>query len=196
MSISMPTTCLHASNRFARARAGLSFLILGLLAASLAVASPAMDPQMSYISDSVAVTGAVENPLTLSVTDLERFPPQQIGEVEMICDTGANIGKKENLRGVLLRDILEQAKLKALTPRDFRKMAVIAKATDGYVAIFSWGEIFDSEVGDHVIVYFRKDGAPLGVEEGQIALISTTDKRTGPRHVRWLNAIEVRQLVK
>ncbi|EXJ14934.1 molybdopterin-dependent oxidoreductase [Imhoffiella purpurea] len=181
--------------------AGVAFLIPGLLAAGLAVAAvdPAAPhgtaPQMSYISETVAVTGAVEQPLSLSVTDLEGFPPQQIGEVDMICDTGVNIGKKENLRGVLLRDILDRAKLKAPAPRDFRKMAVIARATDDYVAVFSWAEIFNSDVGDHVIVYFRKDGAPLGVEEGQIALISTTDQRTGPRHVRWLNRIEVRQLV-
>lgn len=146
------------------------------------------------ISETLAITGAVVNPRTLSVADLERFPPQQIGEFEMICESGANLGKRQNLRGVRLRDILEQAQLKALTPHHFRRMAIIARATDDYIAVFSWAEIFNSAVGDQVIVYFSKDGQPLDDSEGRIALISTTDQRTGPRHVRWLNEIEVRPL--
>lgn len=151
-------------------------------------------PKRGAISETLAITGAVVNPRTLSVADLERFPPQQIGEFEMICESGANLGKRQNLRGVRLRDILEQAQLKALTPHHFRRMAIIARATDDYIAVFSWAEIFNSAVGDQVIVYFSKDGQPLDDAEGRIALISTTDQRTGPRHVRWLNEIEVRPL--
>jgi len=49
-------------------------------------------------------------------------------------------------------------------------------------------------VGDRVLVYFAKDGAPLGAAEGMIALVSIADLRSGPRHVKWLNAIELRQL--
>ncbi|MBK1642806.1 hypothetical protein CKO12_13185 [Chromatium okenii] len=174
-----------------------SLFAVALLSASCAIAAPDHAPApLSYASDAVAITGAVEHPRTLTIADLEQLPPQNISEVTMICDSGVNLGKKANLRGVLLRDILNQAQLKAVTPRDFRKMAIIAKATDNYQVVFSWGELFNSAVGDQIIVYFRQDGQPLGVEEGQIALISTTDLRTGPRHVRWLNAIEVRQIVQ
>ena len=156
---------------------------------------PAMlAPKRSAVSETLAITGAVVHPKTLSVADLERFPPHRIGEFEMICEFGANLGKRENLRGVRLRDILLDAELKALTPKHFRQMAIIARATDGYIAVFSWAELFNSAVGDQVIVYFSKDGRPLDDAEGRIALVSTTDTRTGPRHVRWLNEIEVRPL--
>ncbi|MBK1718703.1 molybdopterin-dependent oxidoreductase [Thiocystis violacea] len=151
-------------------------------------------PKRSAVSESLSITGAVVHPKTLSVADLERFPPHRIAEVEMICEFGANLGKRENLRGVLLRDLLLDAQLKGLTPKHFRKMAIIAHATDGYLAVFSWAELFNSTVGAQVIVYFSKDGRPLDDTEGRIALISTTDSRTGPRHVRWLNAVEVRSL--
>lgn len=151
-------------------------------------------PGHSAVSETLTLTGAVVHPKTLSVADLERFPPHQIGEFDMICESGANLGKRENLRGVRLRDILLDAELKALTPKHFRQMAIIARATDGYIAVFSWAELFNSAVGDQVIVYFSKDGRPLDDAEGRIALVSTTDTRTGPRHVRWLNEIEVRPL--
>jgi len=72
---------------------------------------------------------------------------------------------------------------------------VIASATDGYKVVFSWSEIFNSPVGEGVIVFFEKDGKPLADDEGRIALISSRDLRTGPRHVKWLSGIEVRKIV-
>jgi DMSO/TMAO reductase YedYZ molybdopterin-dependent catalytic subunit len=167
-----------------------------MLAATVVVAQDHGPPQASPMSDAITVGGAVEHPLTLRVADLEQFPPQQLGEVAMICDSGVNLSKEQNLKGVLLRDILNKAQLKAANPRDLRKMVVIANATDHYKAVFSWAEIFNSATGDKVIVYVSKDGQPLGPGEGHIALISPTDQRTGPRHVKWLNGIEVRQIVE
>jgi hypothetical protein len=35
------------------------------------------------------------------------------------------------------------------------------------------------------------DGAPLPDDEGRIALVSLKDTRPGPRHVKWLQAVEV-----
>ena len=76
-----------------------------------------------------------------------------------------------------------------------KKMAIIAGASDGYKVVFSWNEIFNSPIGDGVIVFFEKDGFPLADDEGRIALVSTKDLRTGPRHVKWLQSIEVRKIV-
>jgi hypothetical protein len=70
------------------------------------------------------------------------------------------------------------------------------KATDDYQVVFSWAEIFNSPAGDGIIVYFRKNGLPLGNEEGGIALFSTRDTLPGPRDVKWLNEIEVRLVAK
>ena len=41
----------------------------------------------------------------------------------------------------------------------------------------------------------RPDRVPLADDEGRIALISGKDIRTGPRHVKWLQSIEVRKIV-
>ena len=38
-------------------------------------------------------------------------------------------------------------------------------------------------------------GQPLADDEGRIAMVSTKDTRTGPRHVKWLQGIEVRKIV-
>lgn len=155
------------------------------------VANPAQ-----YMTESITVSGAVENTLKLQVDDLRKFPPQQVGEVPLICQTGANMGKLENLKGVRLRDILERAAVVSRDHNDVKKMIIIATASDGYKVVYSWSEIFNSPIGDGVMVFFEKDGKPLTEDEGRIAMISTKDIRSGPRHVKWLQAIEVRKIAE
>ena len=79
---------------------------------------------------------------------------------------------------------------------DVKKLAIIATATDGYAVVFSWGELYNAPAGEGVIVYYQKNGKALDDNDGEIALISAKDIRTGPRHVKWLNGIEVRKLVE
>jgi hypothetical protein len=71
---------------------------------------------------------------------------------------------------------------------------IVATATDGYKAVFSWSEITNTPVGEGVLVLLERDGRALDDREGRIALISTADQRLGPRHVRNLARIEVRAL--
>ena len=171
------------------------FLVSLLVGGNLAAAENVVDPSQ-YVTDSIAVTGAVENQLKLSVDDLKKFPSQKVSEVSVVCQSGANKGKLENLKGVLLRDILEKAAVVSIGHNDVKKMVVIAIANDGYKVVFSWSEIFNSPIGDGVVVFFEKAGAPLADDEGRIAMVSTKDLRTGPRHVKWLKAIEVRKIVE
>ena len=149
----------------------------------------------SYLSEQVVVDGAVENRLALSVADLRAFPPQKVGSMPVVCQSGATTSTIDSLKGVLLRDVLEKAAVVSKEHNDVKKMAVIATATDGYSVVFSWSEIFNSPVGDGVVVFFEKNGRPLDEEEGRIALISAKDLRTGPRHVKWLTRIDVRKIV-
>ncbi len=144
------------------------------------------------MSDTLVVRGAVEHTLTLSADDLRAFPPQQLAEVMLTRQNGADAGKLQNLKGVRLADLINKAVPVVHDHNDIKKMIVVATATDGYRVVFSWSEIFNSTAGDGMIVYFEKDGKPLGDDEGHIAMVSTKDTKTGPRHVKWLQTLEVR----
>ncbi|WP_153117640.1 molybdopterin-dependent oxidoreductase [Rhodocyclus tenuis] len=156
--------------------------------------SKAADPS-KYVTQSIAVAGAVEHKLRLSVDDLKAFPPSQVSDTPLVCQSGAKVGQLENIKGVLLRDVLEKASVVSKNHNDVKKTVVIAKASDGYKVVFSWSELFNSPLGEGVIVFFEKDGKALEDDEGRIALVSTKDIRTGPRHVKWLKAIEVKKIV-
>jgi len=118
------------------------------------------------VSDTLTVRGVVEHPLTLTVDDLRAMPPQQLAEVMLTKQNGADAGKLQNLKGVRLADLINKAVLVVHDHNDIKKMIVVATATDGYSVVFSWSEIFNSPAGDGMIVYCEKDGKPLGDDEG------------------------------
>ncbi|CBL44562.1 predicted oxidoreductase, molybdopterin binding [gamma proteobacterium HdN1] len=152
---------------------------------------PSIKDAAKYATTSITVAGLVETPLVLDVAALGKFPVQQIGDVQLICQSGADRGKLDGITGTRLRDILEKAKIKAPAHNDVKKMVIVATASDGYKAVFSWNELFNSPIGDGVVVFYAKGGLPLEESEGRIAMVSTQDTRTGPRHVRWLQRIDV-----
>jgi DMSO/TMAO reductase YedYZ molybdopterin-dependent catalytic subunit len=168
----------------------------GALAAATAVSLPAFARDAAASAPpatSVTISGAVEHALTVRVADLRAFPPAQIVELRL-AGRGADPGKASVLLGVRLRDLVDRAKIVKRDHNTVKKLAIIATATDGYKAVFSWNELFNADLGDSVLVIFERDGKALGAEEGPLALISGKDLRTGPRHVKWLQAVEVRQI--
>jgi len=166
-------------------------LLAGLLAASAFAQAP------GAVTTSLTVKGSVEREVTLSVDDLKRLPAQRIDDVRSVRDASGAAGASETSRhyvGCLLRDVLERAKPVEKKRMDFRKSIVIATASDGYRAVFSWAELYLSPIGDGVLVVYERDGVPLDDSEGRIALVSLKDTRPGPRHVKWLQSIELRTL--
>jgi hypothetical protein len=65
-------------------------------------------------------------------------------------------------------------------------------AHDGYEVTFSWHELFNTPVGERVLVAFERAGEPLGVEDGAPVLFSAADILPAPRHVKRLARIVAR----
>jgi DMSO/TMAO reductase YedYZ molybdopterin-dependent catalytic subunit len=144
----------------------------------------------------LTVAGAVQQKLSLSADELRKFPADQILELRL---PGRGAGEQSGpsvVKGVRLRALLDAAKIATADHNTVKKLAIIATATDGYTVVFSWNELFNAELGEAVLVLFERDGQPLNAAEGPLALISGKDIRTGPRHVKWLQAIEVRQIAE
>lgn len=174
----------------------IRFLALAtILWMSAGNAAEKINNDIQFVTEKVAVTGEVERRLNLNVGDLKAFPVKQLGTIPLVCQTGAPMGTIDGLKGVLLRDVLEKASIVSKEHNDVKKMVIIAVAKDGYKVVFSWSEIFNSPIGDDVVIFYEKNGQPLGDDEGRIALISAKDLRAGPRHVKWLSQIEVRKII-
>ena len=89
------------------------------------------------------------------------------------------------------RDVLNEAGLRQEHRRDLRRSYILVTATDGYQIVFSWGEVFNSELGDAIYIAYERNDAPIDNAEGGIALFSLKDTAAGPRFVRGVSAIQV-----
>ncbi|HEX6170363.1 MAG TPA: hypothetical protein VFZ33_11745 [Chitinophagaceae bacterium] len=57
-------------------------------------------------------------------------------------------------------------------------------ASDEYKVVFSWNEIFNSDVGKSVYIITGQDGNWAYVLDNRIALVSSKDHMTGRRYVK------------
>lgn len=168
------------------------FVILHAVATGLAAAcAPVSAPAQTV--DHVEVIGAVRQRLRLSAADLASFPVDQ----QVSASSTRRVGSDERsstVSGVRLISVLERAGLDERDRFDWRKSVVLATATDGYRAVFSWPELVNTDIGRQVLLVYERDGVPLDAREGPVALSASGDLRTGPRHVRNLARLEVRIL--
>ena len=146
-------------------------------------------PAEGYLSTNVQVKGEVENPFTITVNSLQRLDVKNLKSFDVVCQTGVTTSGAQQAKGVLLNDILEKAVIKKEGHKD-RNFYIVVRATDGYMATFSWIELFINNTGKGVYLIYEKDGKPLE-ETGEMELISNNDEKTGPRHVSWVKSIEV-----
>jgi DMSO/TMAO reductase YedYZ molybdopterin-dependent catalytic subunit len=150
--------------------------------AALAAVCVAAHAEPSAVSQELRVTGEVERQLVLSLEGLRDIARRR------------GLAQSQGYAGVRLSDLLDEARIRSDAPRALRRTYVVAIATDGYQAVFSWGELFNSALGREVIVAIERDAAPLRDGEGRFALVSLADLRPGPRHVKWLARIDVRRV--
>ncbi len=145
-----------------------------------------------FISNKIEVIGEIETPLSLTVDSLKKMNVATIENFNVVCQSGANMKVNKTCKGILLKDILEKAKIKQSNHKD-RNFYIVARATDNYKATFSWAEIFNNPTGENVFVLFEENGMPIKVK-GEMILICKNDIKTGPRHVFWLKSIEINRV--
>ena len=158
--------------------AARALVLAGMLACGVALAQESK----SLVSTRLEVTGLARRTLSLSVEDLRALAKRR-GQA-----AAGGYG------GIRLTDLLEESDITQDERHALRRTYVVAVATDGYQAVFSWGELFNTSIGQGVLVAFERDAQPLRDGEGRIALVSTGDNRIGVRHVKWLTRIEVRRI--
>ncbi|WP_264535311.1 molybdopterin-dependent oxidoreductase [Flavobacterium sp. N1736] len=143
---------------------------------------------LKLVNHQIEVKGEIEFPLQLSIDSLQKMKVATISNFKIIGQNGDV--KKDNKisKGVLLKDILEKAKIKQKDHKD-RNFYIVARASDDYKATFSWAEIFNNPTGENTYVLFEENGKPI--KNGEMVLICKNDVKTGPRHVYWLKSIEV-----
>lgn len=148
----------------------------------------------AHAADDLVIAGDVRRTLSLDVAALRAMPAAAQTTFRSTREIAGQPQAATTLQGVRLLGLLEQAGLAERDRFDWRKTVVVAIARDGYRAVFSWPELSNTVGGAQVMVSYERDGAPLDAQEGPLAIHAPGDTRSGPRHVKWLQRIEVRIL--
>lgn len=143
---------------------------------------------LKMVNHEIEVKGDVEFPLQLTVDSLKKMKVVTIDDFKVVCQSGEVKKDDKVCKGVLLKDILEKAKIKQNGHKD-RNFYIVTRASDDYKATFSWAEIFNNPTGENTFILFEENGKP--VKNGEMIAICKNDIKTGPRHVYWLKSIEV-----
>jgi len=151
-----------------------------VLIAVAMVSAPAHAQQAS-----LAVTGAVEHPLDLQMSDLEKMPHTRI-------DVKDHDGNPVTYEGVALAELLKAAgaplgeKLRGAGMASY----VLAYAKDGYRVVFALPELDAGFTDLKVLVAYTMNGKPLPEGQGPLRIVAPQDKRPA-RWIRMLDRIEV-----
>lgn len=135
----------------------------------------------------IAVRGELQKELSVSLADLKALPKIHIPAAVMIGECEGFHGIHD-LDGVPLSTLLK--KYTAVPdPAPYNRYVLIT-SDDGYCATYSFGELFNSRMGDQIVIATVKDGKPLSPTDG-FAMSVTGEDSTGGRSVKRIKKIEV-----
>ncbi|MBY0432734.1 MAG: hypothetical protein K2U26_01340 [Cyclobacteriaceae bacterium] len=149
--------------------------------------------QQTKPTTSFIVSGKVKSIVTINGTDLARLKTHEIGNVTITNHLGEKKSEAKTLKGVLLKDVLAAVEFDGSNPRLLSEFYLICKANDGYTVVYSWNEIFNNPLGDKIYIVTEKEGVAHQKMDDAILMISPTDLRTGRRHLKALQSIEVKR---
>lgn len=142
-------------------------------------------------TDSLLITGKIKKDWLFTQKDLDTFHTVPIGDVQITNHLGVQKGMAKNMRGFLIKPILDKVLMDAANPKVFSEFYFTFIASDDYKAVFSWNEIFNTETGNHLFIITEKDGKKIKDTDDRILLLSASDFRTGRRYIKGLNRIVI-----
>lgn len=142
----------------------------------------------------LSLGGWVRKPMTLDVHDLVEMEWLQVNDFDVICTLDGSHGMLAPVRAVRLGDLIARAEPAFERRTDFKRVAIVAEGAEGYRALFSWAEVFNSPLGTGIVVAFDWPGQELPPHAGPCAVLARHDLATGPRYVRALHSLELHKL--
>lgn len=149
---------------------------------------------MPALAPALEVLGLVPRPGVLALPALQDLPRHDLGPTQVLCYSGRPVAQVDSYVGARLVEVLDACGLSERPRSELKRCVVVAQGNDGYQAIFSWNELYNSTIGEKALVLYEKNGAPLEAHLGRICLISANDARLGPRHLRGLSQVAVKML--
>ena len=122
------------------------------------------------------IEGLVKAPLTFNFNSMTGFPTVAIDSVTIYNHLHVRRRGIKSIKGILLKDILGKVEFNAPNPKVLSEFYIVCIASDNYKVVFSWNEIFNTDIGKHAIIITEAEGKRGEQREDRIALISPPTK--------------------
>lgn len=140
-----------------------------------------------------SITGIVVKESVITIDSIMQYPVKVIGEINVTNHLGEFKHKDDRLKGVLLKDILSHTSFKTTSPKLLSQFYFVCLGADGYKVVYSWNELYNTEVGNHVFILTEKNGIKADKMPESLQMSSATDFKTGRRYLHNLDKIIVKQ---
>ncbi|MDB5138126.1 MAG: hypothetical protein JWR12_42 [Mucilaginibacter sp.] len=137
------------------------------------------------------ISGKVKKESVITMDSLYRYSATVIGDIKVTNHLGEFKHKDEQLKGILLKDILSHTIIDASSPKLLSEYYFTCIGADGYKVVYSWNELFNTKVGDHVYIIMEKNGVKAAQMPESIQMTSMMDFKTGRRYLHNLDKIVV-----
>lgn len=158
------------------------------------IGSYAIAQEKNETTDQFKIEGLVKQELVVSLSTLAHYKLHTIDSVVISNHLMQRKYSLKNVKGVLLKDILDNVGIQSATPKELSEFYIVCVASDNYKVVFSWNEIFNNKTGENVYILLEHDGKPAVQTDDRVALISPSDTATGRRYVKWLKSIRVERV--
>jgi uncharacterized protein YbaA (DUF1428 family) len=145
-------------------------------------------------TEMVSIEGMVKNPIKFSLGGLKDYKVKQIDSIVIYNHLMEPRRTIKNIKAVLLKDILDKSGFDVTLPKLLSEFYITCIASDNYKVVFSWNELFNSNVGDSVVIIIEADGKKAEQLPDRIAILSVSDHITGRRYIKGLQKIIVERV--
>lgn len=154
----------------------------------LSISTYAQDQPLA--TNSFVVTGKVKNETTISITDIRKYPATELTDINTSCSPKKE-EKSRQVKVVLLKTLLDSVKFDYDKPKSLGQFYFLFISSDGYKLVFSFNEIYNTEVGNNLYIVTEIDNKKIEEMDGRIMMLSTKDIKGGSRNLKGLAKIIV-----
>lgn len=142
------------------------------------------------VTNEFIITGKVKNERTITISDLQHFPAIVINDINTSC-TPKKEEKTKTVKAVLLKNVLDSVQFDYKEKRMLGQYYFLFVSADGYKIVFSFNEIYNTEIGNNLYVVTELDEKKIEELDSRILVLSTKDIRGGSRNIKGLSKIVV-----
>lgn len=166
----------------------ICLILVGVLSSQDGFAQDDFKPTTSF-----SVSGKIKSAKTFTLDEIRKLKTTAISDITITNHKGDVKGMAKGMEGVLLKDVLASVEIDAESPKVFSEFYLVCIASDSYKVVYSWNELFNTNVGDGVFIVTSKAHQPGESLNENILMVSTYDLRTGRRYLKNLQEISIRR---